>query len=231
MFGTFIAYIYSAPPLKLKAVGWAGSFALGSSYISLPWLCGQAMFGELSWPVTVLTIFYSLAGLGIIMTTLSTHSFNHIVSTHLYRHNLSKHSHIPFSYQYYPLPHNLLVWLGIAIVNDFKSIEGDRALGLQSLPVAFGVEAAKWLTVGTIDLTQLAVAAYLFYIGETTYALVCDTFPSLTNTYSKYFFLSLLTLNTTIGARKTINTLLHDWTHSLSLTTLLPPLSHRFSWV
>ena len=45
-----------------------------------------------------------------------------------------------------------------------------RALGLQSLPVAFGIDAAKWLTVGTIDLTQLAVAGYLFYIGETTYA-------------------------------------------------------------
>ena len=53
-----------------------------------------------------------------------------------------------------------------------QSIEGDRALGLQSLPVAFGVDAAKWLTVGTIDVTQLLVAAYLFYIGETTYALV-----------------------------------------------------------
>ncbi len=124
IFGTFMAYIYSAPPLKLKATGWAGSFALGSSYISLPWLCGQAMFGELSWPVTVLTIFYSLAG------------------------------------------------LGIAIVNDFKSIEGDRELGLQSLPVAFGIDTAKYLTVGTIDVTQLLVAAYLFYIGETTYALV-----------------------------------------------------------
>ena len=47
-----------------------------------------------------------------------------------------------------------------------------RALGLQSLPVAFGIDAAKWLTVGTIDLTQLAVAGYLFYIGETTYAAV-----------------------------------------------------------
>lgn len=85
VFGTFIAYIYSAPPLKLKATGWAGSFALGSSYISLPWLwyncsmsnykcvsneilydgSGQAMFGDLSWSVTILTIFYSLAGLGI----------------------------------------------------------------------------------------------------------------------------------------------------------------------
>ena len=65
VFGTFIAYIYSAKPLKLKATGWAGSFALGSSYISLPWLCGQAMFGDLSFPVTILTIFYSIAGLGI----------------------------------------------------------------------------------------------------------------------------------------------------------------------
>ncbi len=78
LFGSFISYIYSAPPLKLKATGWTGSFALGSSYISLPWLCGQAMFGDLSWQVTLLTIFYSIAG------------------------------------------------LGIAIVNDFKSIEGDR---------------------------------------------------------------------------------------------------------
>jgi chlorophyll/bacteriochlorophyll a synthase len=70
LFGTFIAYIYSAPPLKLKANGWQGSFALGSSYISLPWLCGQAMFGELSWPVTILTIFYSIAGLGNYHSTL-----------------------------------------------------------------------------------------------------------------------------------------------------------------
>lgn len=51
--------------------------------------------------------------------------------------------------------------LGIAIVNDFKSIEGDRALGLVSLPVQFGVERAKWICAGTIDATQLAVALYL----------------------------------------------------------------------
>jgi chlorophyll/bacteriochlorophyll a synthase len=46
-----------------------------------------------------------------------------------------------------------------------------RKLGLNSLPVAFGIDTAKWMTVGTIDLTQLAVAAYLYSIGETTYAL------------------------------------------------------------
>ena len=140
LFGTFIAYIYSAPPLKLKAVGWAGSFALGSSYISLPWLCGQAMFGTLSWPVTVLTIFYSIAG------------------------------------------------LGIAIVNDFKSIEGDRELGLQSLPVAFGIDTAKWMTVGFIDVTQALVAAYLFYIGETKYAaILCALIAPQVALQFKYF--------------------------------------------
>ncbi|GAB5036883.1 chlorophyll synthase [Nannochloropsis oceanica] len=121
--GSFISYIYSAPPLKLKQSGWIGNYALGCSYISLPWWCGQAMFGTLNAQVVVLTILYSLAG------------------------------------------------LGIAIVNDFKSIEGDRAMGLNSLPVAFGIDTAKWICVGTIDVTQLGVAGYLAYIGETTYAL------------------------------------------------------------
>ncbi|CAD6272418.1 unnamed protein product [Miscanthus lutarioriparius] len=62
--------------------------------------------------------------------------------------------------------------LGIAIVNDFKSIEGDRTLGLQSLPVAFGMETAKWICVGAIDITQLSVAGYLLSTGKLYYALV-----------------------------------------------------------
>jgi chlorophyll/bacteriochlorophyll a synthase len=114
LFGSFISYIYSAPPLKLKQEGWTGNYALGSSYIALPWWAGQALFGTLSLNVMVLTVLYSLAG------------------------------------------------LGIAIVNDFKSIEGDREMGLQSLPVAFGVDKAKWICAGTIDITQLSVAAYLW---------------------------------------------------------------------
>ncbi|KAG1655369.1 hypothetical protein FOA52_012096 [Chlamydomonas sp. UWO 241] len=125
IFGSIISYIYSAPPLKLKQWGWAGNFALGSSYIALPWWAGQALFGELSADVMVLTVLYSIAG------------------------------------------------LGIAIVNDFKSIEGDRAMGLQSLPVAFGVDTAKWICVAAIDVTQLGVAAYLeFGLQQHTYAAV-----------------------------------------------------------
>lgn len=41
VFGSFVSYIYSAPPLKLKQSGWAGNYALGSSYIALPWWAGQ----------------------------------------------------------------------------------------------------------------------------------------------------------------------------------------------
>lgn len=41
IFGSFISYIYSAPPLKLKQSGWIGNYALGSSYIALPWWAGQ----------------------------------------------------------------------------------------------------------------------------------------------------------------------------------------------
>ena len=124
LFGSYISYIYSAPPLKLKQEGWRGNYALGASYIALPWWAGQAVFGELSLDVMVMTVLYSIAG------------------------------------------------LGIAIVNDFKSIEGDKALGMNSLPVAFGIDTAKWICVASIDVTQLGVAAYLWAIGETWYAAV-----------------------------------------------------------
>lgn len=35
---------------------------------------------------------------------------------------------------------------------------GDRAMGLQSLPVAFGVDTAKWICVASIDATQVCIA-------------------------------------------------------------------------
>ncbi|BAZ05499.1 chlorophyll synthase ChlG [Calothrix sp. NIES-3974] len=122
--GTFIAYIYSAPPLKLKQNGWLGTYALGSSYIALPWCTGHALFGELNWKVVVLTVIYSFAG------------------------------------------------LGIAIVNDFKSIEGDKQLGLKSLPVMFGVQTAAWICVIMIDTFQALIAGYLIYIHENLYAAI-----------------------------------------------------------
>ena len=78
----------------------------------------QALFGQLTWTTALLTLAYSLAG------------------------------------------------LGIAVVNDFKSVEGDRALGLQSLPVVFGIERASWISAGMIDVFQLAMVAVLIAIGQ-----------------------------------------------------------------
>jgi chlorophyll synthase len=116
--GSLVSFIYSAPPLKLKQNGWLGNYALGASYIALPWWAGQALFGQLTWATALLTLAYSLAG------------------------------------------------LGIAVVNDFKSVEGDRALGLQSLPVAFGIGPASWISAGMIDLFQLLMVAVLIAIGQ-----------------------------------------------------------------
>jgi chlorophyll/bacteriochlorophyll a synthase len=132
--GSFLSYIYSAPPLKLKQNGWAGNYALGASYIALPWWAGHALFGDLNWTVVLLTLFYSLAG------------------------------------------------LGIAIVNDFKSVEGDRQLGLNSLPVMFGVGTAAWICVLMIDVFQSGVAAYLMSIHQNLYAvlLVLLIIPQIT---------------------------------------------------
>ena len=41
----------------------------------------------------------------------------------------------------------------------------------QSLPVAFGIDGAAKISAGCISLTQLGVAAYMAFIGETPYAL------------------------------------------------------------
>jgi chlorophyll synthase len=122
--GAFVAYIYSAPPLKLKQNGWLGNYALGSSYIALPWWAGHALFGELTPTIMVLTLIYSMAG------------------------------------------------LGIAVVNDFKSVEGDRELGLKSLPVMFGITTASWICVIMIDTFQAGIAGYLISIGQNLYATI-----------------------------------------------------------
>tara|TARA_Y100001968_G_scaffold187815_1_gene172172 strand:+ start:2159 stop:3106 length:948 start_codon:yes stop_codon:yes gene_type:complete len=116
--GSFVSYIYSAPPLKLKQNGWLGNYALGASYIALPWWAGQALFGHLTWTTAILTLAYSLAG------------------------------------------------LGIAVINDFKSVEGDKELGLNSLPVAFGIKKASWISAGMIDFFQLMMVAVLILIGQ-----------------------------------------------------------------
>lgn len=139
--GSIISFIYSAPPLKLKQNGWLGNYALGASYIALPWWAGHALFGELNLTIIILTLIYSMAG------------------------------------------------LGIAIVNDFKSVEGDRQLGLNSLPVMFGIDKAAWLCVIMIDVFQAGVACYLISIGQNLYATIVLLFIIPQITFQDMYFL------------------------------------------
>ena len=58
-----------------------------------------------------------------------------------------------------------------SINDDFATC---RAMGMQSLPVAFGVDTAKWICAASIDITQLSVAAYLYAgLHEDLYAAFC----------------------------------------------------------
>jgi len=139
--GSFLSYIYSAPPLKLKQNGWLGNYALGASYIALPWWAGHALFGDLNPRIMILTLIYSMAG------------------------------------------------LGIAVVNDFKSVEGDRQLGLKSLPVMFGITTAAWICVLMIDIFQAGIAAYLMSIQENLYAVILILLVIPQITFQDMYFL------------------------------------------
>lgn len=55
---------------------------------------------------------------------------------------------------------------GIMTVNDFKSIAGDRRMGIHSIPVMYGKQRAAWLVVFTMAFSQLAVIGLLIAWGQ-----------------------------------------------------------------
>lgn len=125
LLGLFLAWGYSAPPLRFKQNGWYGNLAVGLSYEGLAWVCGAAVMlgGQLpAAPVLLLALLYSIGAHGI-MT-----------------------------------------------LNDFKSIEGDRRIGIRSLPAQFGADTAARLACVVMAVSQLVVIALLLYWGKPLYA-------------------------------------------------------------
>lgn len=154
IFGALVSYIYSAPPIKLKKYGWLGNYALGSSYISFPWWAGQVR--------SVLLFADDMCLVGCLWKSdircdgadgaLFDCRTGHCHSERFQecgRRQVNTHP------------------IRCGLCDRF------RELGLQSLPVAFGMEKAKWICVASIDVTQLCVAAYLYFgLEEKTNALI-----------------------------------------------------------
>ena len=120
-----LAWLYSAPPVRLKQNGWWGNSAVAACYEGLPWFTGAViMTGALpDARIIVIAVLYS-------------------VGAH-----------------------------GIMTVNDFKAIEGDRRMGVASLPVQLGSDMAALLACWVMALPQIVVVALLLHWGAPVYAL------------------------------------------------------------
>lgn len=117
--GLVLAWIYSAPPLRLKMSGWWGPGAVALSYEGLTWFTGAAvMLGAFPDAKIIALILLYSAGAHGIMT-----------------------------------------------LNDFKAVEGDRQMGIASLPVTLGVDTAAKLACAVMAVPQAIVVVLLFSWG------------------------------------------------------------------
>jgi bacteriochlorophyll c synthase len=118
-----IAYIYSAPPLKLKKNIITSAPAVGFSYSFVTFLSANALFSDIRPEVMW------LAGLNFFMA------------------------------------------IALIILNDFKSVEGDKEGGLKSLVVMIGSRNTFLVSFTIIDLV-FAVLAWLAWSWGFTVAIV-----------------------------------------------------------
>ncbi len=61
---------------------------------------------------------------------------------------------------------NACIAVGLLIMNDLKSIDGDRALGLRTVPVVYGAQGGLLIAFGFIDISQVGLAVFLFATGH-----------------------------------------------------------------
>jgi chlorophyll/bacteriochlorophyll a synthase len=122
LFGIFMAWAYSAEPLRAKRLGWIGNGLVSISYEGLPWIAGAMSF--------------YVAG--------QTNLTGSIVLAAL------------FSFGAY----------GIMTINDFKSIEGDRQMGIKSIPAQMGADWAAMSAVITINAALFCATLYMLGTGN-----------------------------------------------------------------
>ena len=124
--GLVLAWMYSAPPFRLKANGWWGNLACGLSYETLAWATGAAVMAGGAMP--------DQRSLGLALL-----------------YGLGAH--------------------GIMTLNDFKAIEGDRKMGVRSLPVQLGAVGAARFASWAMAVPQLVVIGLLLSWDRPMHAL------------------------------------------------------------
>ncbi|MGA2291366.1 chlorophyll synthase ChlG [Bradyrhizobium sp.] len=134
--GLVLAWVYSAPPIRLKQNGWWGNAACGLCYEGLPWFTGAAVMSASSPDLRIVLI--------ALLYSIGAH--------------------------------------GIMTLNDFKSVEGDKRMGIDSLPVLLGVGNAARFACLVMAAPQAAVVALLlswqrpFHAGAVGVLLVAQFF-------------------------------------------------------
>jgi chlorophyll/bacteriochlorophyll a synthase len=128
--GLVLAWIYSAPPLRLKMSGWWGPGAVALSYEGLTWFTGAAVMLGAFPDARIIAL--------ILLYSLGAH--------------------------------------GIMTLNDFKAVEGDRQMGIASLPVTLGVDRAAKLACVIMAVPQAIVVALLFRWGLPWHAAIVALF-------------------------------------------------------
>ncbi len=123
--GLLLAWLYSAPPLRLKKNGWWGNSACALCYEGLAWITGAA-----------------------VMTAGTMPALRSVALALLY----STGAH------------------GIMTLNDFKSVRGDRATGIGSLPVRLGVDRAARVACLVMAVPQVVVVGLLVAWGRPAHA-------------------------------------------------------------
>lgn len=68
---------------------------------------------------------------------------------------------------------------GIMTLNDFKSVEGDRQMGIASLPVRLGVQSAARTACWVMILPQLCVTALMVFWRQPVHATVVGVLIAL----------------------------------------------------
>ncbi|MCW2277048.1 (bacterio)chlorophyll synthase [Heliophilum fasciatum] len=65
VFGLVTAYIYSAPPLRLKQNGWYGNTACAITYVTIPWIAGNLAFDSFTWQQATVASIYAIGSHGM----------------------------------------------------------------------------------------------------------------------------------------------------------------------